>query len=291
MKTKIYTFTAIILLAGMIFHQDVIATTHQVQVSNYTFTPSSLNVTVGDTVKWNWVSGSHTTTSSGIPAGASAWDQPINSSHTTYSYKVTVAGNYSYVCTPHAAMGMTASFIAAEPVNALAISPGSRNVGSSAGSTSFTVTSNTSWTSSSDQSWCTVTLSGTGNGTITAIYTANSTGSQRTAMITVSAAGVPDQMVSINQDATGLQVNDPAAETFTVAPNPVRSVLRIFSGSLKTSAEEIKIYNINGGRVLGPITISGNPASIDISALSEGIYFIRIGRDGQYMLKKIVKIQ
>ncbi|HMQ68252.1 MAG TPA: T9SS type A sorting domain-containing protein [Ignavibacteria bacterium] len=83
------------------------STTHNVSVSNFSFTPLNLNVTVGDTVKWTRVSGSHTTTCDGSegstrPAGAPSWDSPITSGIPTFSYVVTVAGMYHYVCLPHA---------------------------------------------------------------------------------------------------------------------------------------------------------------------------------------------
>jgi len=80
------------------------ATTHTVTVADFQFTPSSLTAHVGDTVRWIWNSGDHTTTSGVIPAGAAAWDSPMSSTSTTFSYKVTVAGTYNYVCTPHAPM-------------------------------------------------------------------------------------------------------------------------------------------------------------------------------------------
>lgn len=73
-----------------------------VEVANYQFSPSALNVTVGDTVRWVWKSGSHTTTSTGVPAGAQTWDSPINSGSGPYDYVIQVAGNYSYWCIPHA---------------------------------------------------------------------------------------------------------------------------------------------------------------------------------------------
>lgn len=88
------------------------ATEWTVQVSNFKFNPATLNVVVGDVVKWVWVSGTHTTTSSTIPAGAASWDSPITGTSTTFSYTVTVAGTYNYVCTPHEAFGMVASFTA-----------------------------------------------------------------------------------------------------------------------------------------------------------------------------------
>jgi plastocyanin len=87
------------------------ATTHTVTVSNFAFSPSSLpSVFVGDTIKWVWVSGSHTTTSVSVPAGAATWDNPMNSASTSFSYLIKVAGTYNYVCSMHSSM--TGSFTA-----------------------------------------------------------------------------------------------------------------------------------------------------------------------------------
>jgi M6 family metalloprotease-like protein len=85
----------------------------------------------------------------------------------------------------------------------LSVTPSSQNVNSTAGSTQFAVTSTVSWTASSNQTWCTVTPSGTGNGTITANYTANSSTTSRTATITVSGTGVASQNVTVIQSGTG----------------------------------------------------------------------------------------
>jgi plastocyanin len=210
MKKFTLAVYAMTLLVGMVLHTSVFAVTHTVQVGNYYFNPSSLNVEIGDIVKWVWVQGSHTTTSSSIPGGAASWDAPINSGNQTYSYTVTVAGVYNYVCTPHAGMGQTGTFTATAPPPALTVTPSNQNVSASAGSTSFTVTSNTTWSASSNQSWCTVNGSGTGNGTITANYTVNSSTTSRVATITVSGTGVSDQVVTVTQAG--------AAATLAVTP-------------------------------------------------------------------------
>ncbi len=76
------------------------------------FVPSNVSVNVGDVVRWVWTDGSHTTTSKTIPAGAQPWDSPLNASKTSFEYTVTVAGEYSYVCSIHESMGMTGSFTA-----------------------------------------------------------------------------------------------------------------------------------------------------------------------------------
>jgi len=106
------------LLQGIIFSLILFtfkanATTWVVNVQNYSFVPSDLpDVNVGDTISWVWVSGSHTTTSTTIPAGADAWDHPINSSNTSFDYVVMVPGLYNYKCTFHEASGMVGTFTA-----------------------------------------------------------------------------------------------------------------------------------------------------------------------------------
>jgi len=80
------------------------ATVRTVTVSNFVFTPNVVNAVVGDTILWTWSVGTHTTTSVSIPLGATAWDAPMTSLNTTFSYKITTPGTYSYDCTFHAAL-------------------------------------------------------------------------------------------------------------------------------------------------------------------------------------------
>ena len=82
------------------------STTWTVQAAGFSFTPSSITVNVGDTVKWQWVEGTHTTTSATIPAGAASWNQPLDAVNSTYKYVVTLPGTYNYICIPHQSFGM-----------------------------------------------------------------------------------------------------------------------------------------------------------------------------------------
>jgi plastocyanin len=77
-----------------------------------TFNPATVSVNVGDTIRWVWTAGDHTTTSATIPDGAQAWDSPLTATSPQFDYVVTVEGTYNYVCTPHAAAGMVGSFTA-----------------------------------------------------------------------------------------------------------------------------------------------------------------------------------
>lgn len=104
-----------ILMLGLLLSvMSSLATTHTVFVgqSGLTFSPNTLNVVVGDVVHFEWVSGSHTTTSVSIPVGAATWDNGITSTSTSYDYTVTVAGTYNYKCNPHGGSGMTGTFTA-----------------------------------------------------------------------------------------------------------------------------------------------------------------------------------
>lgn len=78
------------------------ATVHRVKVSNFQFSPKRVNALVGDTILWVYKIGFHTTTSTGIPVGATPWDSPMDANTTRFSYVVSVPGTYNYTCLPHA---------------------------------------------------------------------------------------------------------------------------------------------------------------------------------------------
>ncbi|MEI6061000.1 MAG: BACON domain-containing carbohydrate-binding protein, partial [Bacteroidota bacterium] len=86
-------------------------------------------------------------------------------------------------------------------VATLSVTPPNQSVTAPAGSTNFAVSSGTSWTAVSNQTWCTVTPSGSGNGTLTATYAENSGFASRIANITVSASGSSPVLVTVTQEA------------------------------------------------------------------------------------------
>lgn len=88
------------------------STVHTITASGMLFTPSSLNVIVGDTIKWVWVDGIHTTTSTSIPSNSVPWSSFLDSLHTAFSYVVTVPGTYNYYCLHHYLFGMVGVFTA-----------------------------------------------------------------------------------------------------------------------------------------------------------------------------------
>jgi len=100
---------AVIFFAAMLMLK-LNAQVHYIQQNGNTFSPANLTVNIGDTIIWQWTSGSHTTTSVNIPAGAATWDSPLTQGNASFQYIPGEPGVYDYHCTPHAAMGMTGSF-------------------------------------------------------------------------------------------------------------------------------------------------------------------------------------
>ena len=109
MKKNLLLLAAICCIATGSF-----ATTHTITAGaggGTSFAPSSgVTVSIGDTVKWVWVTGTHTTTSVTVPAGAATWSSNLNSGSTSFIYVPTVVGTYDYQCNFHASMGMTGTF-------------------------------------------------------------------------------------------------------------------------------------------------------------------------------------
>ena len=98
---KIFVFIVSILSAIPAYSQ----TTHIVQASNFVFTPADLTIMKGDTVKWVWVSGMHTTTSDST-SGSTFWNAPLDQNHTSFSYVFNNIGVFPYYCVYHVSLGM-----------------------------------------------------------------------------------------------------------------------------------------------------------------------------------------
>ena len=189
---------------GTAYGSDLQFTTTLVPTLFVTPSSQSVSATIGSTsftVTSNsaWTASSDqswcTVTASGSGNGTITANYTANTLGTRIAYvTVTVTGLTPIV--------VSVSQAGAAPT--LSVTPSSQSVTSAAGSTSFTVTSNSSWAASSDQTWCTVTSSGSGSGTITANYTLNTTFVSRVANVTVTVTGLTPVVVTVTQAAAAL---------------------------------------------------------------------------------------
>jgi len=175
---------------------------------------------------------------------------------------------------------VTVSQAGATPV--LSVTPASRSVTAPAGSTTFGVESNTSWSVGESVAWFTVApMSGSGNNTLTVNYQQNTSVTPRSGQITVSASGVPDVVVTVNQAGAGAiltvspsnrDVTPPAGNTtFSVSSNTSWAVsesitwlnVTPMSGSGNGTLTVNYGENATGSTRVGPITViatGGSPS-------------------------------
>jgi len=216
----------------------------------------------------NWTASSDQTWCTVTPSGTgngtivATYSQNPNTSSRAANITVTVAGIDPIVVTVTQA---------GAPCT-LTVTPPNQPVTYTAGVINFMVATNCNWTASSDQTWCTVTPSGTGNGTIVATYSQNLNTSPRVANITVTVAGIDQYLVTVTQSER------PPTHFNFEGGNPANYVWTIY---LKTSTidgidmqpmDEIAIFD--GLSMVGAIQLTevlepGNWANNSLEAFTE----------------------
>ena len=83
---------------------------------------------------------------------------------------------------------------------------------------------------------------------------------------------------------TQLSISENAAQQFKIYPNPASDVLYISSEGIRV--ENIKVYSISGIKVT-EASVDAN--SIDVSGLSEGVYFLEIFSSEGKSVQKFIK--
>jgi plastocyanin len=72
--------------------------------TSYTDTVSNTSIStihVGDTIKWVWLGGSHSSTSGACCSADGKWDSGVHLPSFTFSQTFTTAGTFNYFCTVH----------------------------------------------------------------------------------------------------------------------------------------------------------------------------------------------
>lgn len=99
MKSTFYflVMTTLLLLSQTVFAQ----TAHDVTIANFSFTPDTLTITVGDTVRWSCVQGTHNV----VADDNSFTSGPVAPAPWTYSHVFTTESSNPYYCVLHGAPG------------------------------------------------------------------------------------------------------------------------------------------------------------------------------------------
>jgi len=166
----------------------------------------------------------------------------------------------------------------------LTVTPMLQNVSNFAGSTNFTVTSNTSWTVSETVSWLSVSPnSGSLNGHFDVNFQTNPTPATRTGVVTV-AWGSSNLTVTIVQSA-GVGIDDPIVvlnPSLSVYPNPFAASTNIKVDVTNNNNAELVVYSSKGEQVKtlgifskGSYTVTWDGYDKAGRQCSNGFYLIR----------------
>ena len=160
---------------------------------------------------------------------------------------------------------------------ALTVSVATLTIAAPANSTkTFDIAATTTWTVTSSATWLVAnTLSGSGNATVTLTAQANTTNAIRTATVTIKGNGVADKTIVVTQSfLTG--TNDLLNKiTFTVYPNPVENDLILKLNDANISIQTVIVNDLSGKMLMKLGGFEGQK-TIDVSALSQGVYFIHL---------------
>ena len=80
----------------------------------------------------------------------------------------------------------------------------------------------------------------------------------------------------------------PMSDNVRVYPNPAADVIQVHCAGLDVLVGSVEVFDVYG-KLLNIANVVGNPANINVSALSPGIYFLRLTTNQGIVTKRFVK--
>lgn len=174
----------------------------------------------------------------------------------------------------------------------LSVTPQNQNVAAQAGNTSFTVNANFPWIAESNASWCTLTITGGQDGTISADFTQNMTNESRIATIKVSSSSspslLPSQEVTVTQAKSTIGIDDLSAAGIRIFPNPARDHVRISAEPGLTGELSVELQDVQGRKVFTDKIKAVKDYELSLKSLPDGTYFITIRTETSTFTQKLV---
>ena len=295
-------------LFSLLLCVSAFATTWNVTVTNFSFSPSQVNAVVGDVIRFNWQLGSHTTTcgsglpGTSLPAGANEWDAAISLGNPTFSYTLTVAGNYLYGCSPHFAFGMQGTIIVS---GTLPVALGMFNAGNSNNNNSVALSWKTLTESNVDHFSIRRSTDGSNFKEIGKITAAGNSSSPLLYRFTDDNLGsqykyIYYELVTVDIDQKESFSEIKVVRNFRVAdklivalsPNPITRPGQVqiqFNGDAK-GFMEIRVFSINGKLMLKDKVAAFyglNNTHLHVCDLPKGTYTLQFELDKKKEIRKI----
>lgn len=298
MKTKIY-LTLFLLIAFMYTNATIVT----IVDAGFAFSPSTININVGDTINFN-ISGSHnvvqTTTNGGCTATTGGFTLPFGGGLLLPTTAIGSPGTYFYKCNPHCTAGMTGviNVINGVPAPSLNFSSITSNINEGTATTTISVSitnpnnnptsvnvvvASGSTATAADYTYTTTTLtfpalSSTAQSVSVAITNDLLDEPNETVLLKLTAPTNGAKITSdsihvltiIDNDSIGTGINKIAEIQMQVYPNPVLNKLNI---ELNESIDHIFITDATGRIVYeNKKEIYPSIISIDFSSFANGVY-------------------
>lgn len=134
----------------------------------------------------------------------------------------------------------------------------------------------------------TATISGTDTGAPAAInlFVLRQDSSNETPFIELDALRISNSWADVTPNDGTASVANNSIEGFATYPNPVTNN-RFTISSSSNGKKEIVIFNVLGKKVLTS-SFLGTKSNVDVSAISSGIYILKVTEDGKTATKKLV---
>lgn len=182
---------------------------------------------------------------------------------------------------------MVASFTVL-PMPTLAIEPENQNVEAVAGTTTFTVFSNTAWTMESDAKWCSTQPAGDGNGVIEVNYTANPINDVKMATLTVSVSSLDPISVTVTQATSGDSVAEVELPGFSIYPNPSSGRITISLDKFNNKEIVLSVIKTTGQILIEKAITANESHTLDLFNFAAGSYILIIDADNQRLSQRLV---
>ena len=90
--------------------------------------------------------------------------------------------------------------------------------------------------------------------------------------------------------STGINKISQSNNSLSLYPNPTANLLTLSLPDKNIKSCTINLYDMLGEKVLGELRMENGELKIDVSTLSQGIYFLEVTMDGEKVVRKVVKI-
>jgi hypothetical protein len=169
----------------------------------------------------------------------------------------------------------------------LELNPTSLYVDADSGFNKIDVHAPVSWTAEPSASWL---ITATSNdSTLYVFHLMNTMREERTGTIVVSLNDTLKKDIRIIQMANTVGINASHGETdLEIYPNPATSDIHIRTAAHEAGMLAVEIFNLAGEKVMDrKIPSAGNHAVLNVSALGNGIYFVKVTTSASSFIRKL----